>query len=34
MHVLHVTRHPDVGGGQGLMMLDVESDADLTGCPE
>ena len=34
MHVLHVTRDPDVGGEQGLVVLDVESDADLTGCPD
>ncbi|MFE7396681.1 hypothetical protein [Streptomyces sp. NPDC057557] len=33
MHVLDVTRDPDVGGGQGLVVLVVESDADLTGCP-
>ncbi|WP_405805558.1 hypothetical protein OG729_09700 [Streptomyces sp. NBC_00210] len=31
MHVLDVTRDPDVGGGQGLVVLDVDSDADLTG---
>jgi hypothetical protein len=34
MHVLDITRDPDVGGGQGLVVLDVESDADLTGCPD
>lgn len=34
MHVFDVTRDPDVGGGQGLVVLDVESDADLTGCPD
>ena len=34
MHVLDVTRDPDVGGEQGLVVLDVESDADLTGCPD
>ncbi|MFG2629807.1 hypothetical protein [Streptomyces sp. NPDC048473] len=34
MHVLDVTRDPNVGGGQGLVVLDVESDADLTGCPD
>ena len=34
MHVLHVTRDPDVGGEQGLVVPDVESDADLTGCPD
>ncbi|WP_411139829.1 hypothetical protein [Streptomyces sp. x-80] len=34
MHVLDVVRDPDVGGGQGLVVLDVESDADLTGCPD
>ncbi|MFF0065792.1 hypothetical protein ACFYRC_30460 [Streptomyces sp. NPDC005279] len=34
MHVLDVTRDPDVGGGQGLVVLDAESDADLTGCPD
>jgi hypothetical protein len=34
MHVLDVTRNPDVGGGQGLVVLDVESDADLTGCTD
>ncbi|MGH3180790.1 MAG: hypothetical protein ACRDOE_02630 [Streptosporangiaceae bacterium] len=34
MHVLHITRDPDVGRGQGLVVLDVESDADLTGCPD
>ena len=28
MHVLHVTRDSDVGGEQGLVVLDVESDAD------
>ncbi|WP_346533744.1 hypothetical protein [Micromonospora sp. DPT] len=32
IHVLDVTRDPDVGDGQGLVVLDVESDADLTGC--
>jgi hypothetical protein len=30
MHILDVTRDPDVGGGQVLVVLDVESDADLT----
>ncbi len=34
MHVLDVTRDPDVGRGQGLAVLDAESDADLTGCPD
>lgn len=34
MHVLDVARDPNVGGGQGLVVLDVESDADLTGCPD
>lgn len=27
MHVLDVTRHPDADGGQGLVVLDAESDA-------
>ncbi|MGI5508306.1 transposase family protein [Streptomyces sp. CA-106131] len=31
--MLDVTRDPNVGRGQGLVVLDVESDADLTGCP-
>ncbi|MGH3341961.1 MAG: hypothetical protein ACRDPK_03580 [Carbonactinosporaceae bacterium] len=34
IHVLDVTRDPDVGGGQVRVVLDVESDADLTGCPD
>ncbi|MFD9220175.1 hypothetical protein ACFWDI_09190 [Streptomyces sp. NPDC060064] len=34
MRALDVTRDPDVGGGQGLVVLDVESDADPTGCPD
>ena len=34
MHILHVTRDSDVGRGQGLGVLDVESDTDLIGCPD
>ena len=34
MHVLDVTRDPDIGRGQGLVVRDVESEADLTGCPD
>ncbi|MFG1953942.1 hypothetical protein [Micromonospora sp. NPDC048830] len=33
-HALDVIRDPDVGGKQGLVVLDVESGADLTGCPD
>jgi hypothetical protein len=34
MHVLDVTRDPDIGRGQGLVVRDVESEADLTGYPD
>ena len=34
LHILDVTRDADIGCGQGLVVRDVESGADLTGCPD